>query len=67
MFFPPPESLPRPREHRQQALQIITTAEARGQLRLAEMNHQVLGSLDNIITALQADPGAAGREAADAC
>ena len=67
MFVTTPDFLPRHREHRQQVLQIITTAEARGQLRLAALNHQGLGSPDNIITALQADPGAAGREAADAC
>ena len=64
MFVTTPEFLPRHREHRQQVLQIITAAEARGQLRLAEMNRQVLGNLDNIITGLQASP--AEREAADA-
>ena len=67
MFVTTPEFLPRHREHRQQVLQIITAAEARGQLRLTEMNRQVLGTLDNIITALQAGPGPAGREDADAC
>jgi hypothetical protein len=30
------------------------------------MNRQVLGNLDNIITVLQADPGQAERETADA-
>jgi integrase len=64
MFVTTPEFLPQHREHRQQVLQIITAAEARGQLRLAEMNRQVLGNLDNIITGLQASP--AEREAADA-
>ena len=47
-------------EHRaqhQQALQIITAAEARGQTRLAEMNRQVADNLHNIITSLEADPG----------
>jgi len=67
IFITTPEFLPRHREHRQQVLQIITAAEARGQLRLAEMNRQVLGNLDNIIAALQADPGLEGRETADAC
>jgi hypothetical protein len=50
----------------QQVLQIITAAEARGQQRLSEMNQQVLGNLDNIITTLEADPGPEEREAADA-
>lgn len=64
MFVTTPEFLPQHREQRQQVLQIITAAEARGQARLVEMNHQVLGNLDNIITALEADT--AGNEAADA-
>jgi integrase len=66
MFITTPEFLPRHREHRQQILQIITAAEARGQLRLAEMNRQVLGNLDNIITTLEADPDPKEQEAADA-
>jgi hypothetical protein len=66
MFVTTPEFLPQHREHRQQVLQIITAAEARGQLRMAEMNQQVLINLDNIITTLQADPGPDGRETADA-
>ena len=57
MFITTPEFLPRHREHRQQVLQIITAAEARGQARLAEMNRQVLANLDSIITALHAYPG----------
>ena len=66
MFVTTPEFLPQHREHRQQVLQIITAAEARGQTRLAEMNRQVLGNLDSIITALQADPDPNGTETADA-
>jgi hypothetical protein len=66
MFITTPEFLPRHREHRQQVLQIITAAEARGQARLAEMNRQVLGNLDKIIVALEADPGPGQLEAADA-
>jgi hypothetical protein len=62
MFVTTPEFLPQHREHRQQVLQIITAAEARGQQRLSEMNHQVLDNLDTIITTLEADFG----EAADA-
>ena len=56
MFLTTPEFLPQHREHRQQVLQIITAAEARGQQRLAEMNQQVLANLDSIITALDATP-----------
>lgn len=66
MFVTTPEFLPQHREHRQQVLQIITTAEARGRTRLAEMNQQVLGNLDNIIAALEAEPGTEQQEAADA-
>lgn len=66
MFVTAPEFLPQHREHRQQVLQIITSAEARGQLRMAEMNQQVLGNLDNIISTLEADPGPEGLGAADA-
>ena len=63
MFVTTPEFLPQHREHRQQVLQIITAAEARGQTRLAEMNRQVLGNLDHIITALagRRRPGRNGR------
>jgi hypothetical protein len=56
MFVTTPEFLPQHRDHRQQVLQIITAAEARGQQRLSEMNHQVLGNLDTIIATLEADP-----------
>jgi integrase len=66
MFVTTPEFLPQHREHRQHVLQIITAAEARGRTRLAEMNQQVLGNLDNIIAALQAEPGPEQREAAHA-
>jgi integrase len=66
MFITTPEFLPQHREHRQQVLQIITAAEARGQQRLTEMNQQVLGNLDNIITTLEADLGPEEQEAADA-
>lgn len=55
MFVTTPDFLPQHREHRQQVLQIITAAEARGQQRLVEMNQQVLGNLDQIITALDDD------------
>jgi len=65
MFVTTAEFLPNHREHRQQVLQIISGAEARGQHRLVEMNQQVLGNLDNIITALESDSEA--KESANAC
>ena len=55
MFLTTGEFLPQHRHQRQQLLQLVTAAEARGQRRLAEMNRQVLHNLDNIITALD-DP-----------
>lgn len=58
MFVTTPAFLPHHREHRQQVLQLITAAEARGHQRLVEMNQQVLGNLDRIITALQPNPDA---------
>ncbi len=66
MFVTTPEFLPQHRTHRQQVLQIISAAKARGQARLVEMNQQVLGNLDNIITTLDADSGSDEGEAADA-
>lgn len=57
MFITTAEFLPEHRQHRQQVLQIITAAEARGQQRLIEMNQQVLGNLDQIITVLEDDQG----------
>ena len=58
MFVTTAEFLPQHHAQRQQTLQIITAAEANGQARVAEMNKQVAGNLDKIITAL----GAEGRE-----
>lgn len=52
MFLTTSEFLPQHHQQRQQTLQLITAAEARGQQRLAEMNRQVLQNLDNIVTAL---------------
>ena len=63
MFVTTAEFLPQHHAQRQQALQIITAAEANGQARVAEMNRQVAGNLDKIITALEADDGE-GKEAA---
>jgi len=62
MFVTTAEFLPQHHAQRQQTLQIITAAEANGHARLAEMNRQVAGNLDSIISALEAD--GAGREAA---
>ena len=66
MFITTPQFLPQHHQQRRQVIQIISAAEARGQQRLAEMNRQVLGNLDQIIAALEtpADPGGTG--AADA-
>ncbi|MDN5655469.1 MAG: hypothetical protein L0G46_10350 [Kocuria sp.] len=55
MFITTSEFLPEHRQHRQQTVEIITAAEAHGQQRLIEMNQQVLGNLDQIITALEDD------------
>lgn len=55
MFITTPEFLPQHRRQREEVLQIVTAAEARGQQRLVEMNTQVLGNLDRIITALDTD------------
>ena len=66
MFITTPQFLPQPHQQRHQVIQIISAAEARGQQRLAEMNRQVLGNLDQIIATLEtpADPNGTG--AADA-
>jgi hypothetical protein len=66
MFLTTAEFLPEHRSQRQQTIQIISTAEARGQTRLAEMNRQVLANLDQIITTLDDKPGSESKEAADA-
>ncbi len=55
MFLTTAEFLPQHHAQRQQALQIITVAEANGHARLAEMNRQVAGNLDKIITALEGE------------
>jgi integrase len=67
MFVTTPEFLPQHQQQRQQVLQIMSAAEASGQLRLVEMNQQVLGNLDRIINALKDEESAPEREtAADA-
>jgi hypothetical protein len=66
MFITTPRVLPQHRQQRQQVIQIISAAEARGQQRLAEMNRQVLGNLDQIIAALDTPADPSGTGAADA-
>jgi hypothetical protein len=55
MFITTPEFLPQHREHRAQTRRLLATATTHGQLRLAEINQQVLGNLDQIIAALEAN------------
>jgi hypothetical protein len=57
MFLTTAEFLPQHRQHHQQTLQIISTAEARGQTRMVEMNRHVADNLEKIITSLEADSG----------
>ncbi len=66
LFITTAEFLPQHHAQHQQTLQIIAAAEARGQARVAEMNRQVAGNLDKIITALENDQGHAQEEAASA-
>jgi hypothetical protein len=66
MFITTPEFLAQHHQHRQQVLQIISAAEARGHDRLAEMNRQVAGNLDKVITALESGDGTQPQAAADA-
>jgi len=53
MFLTTSEFLPQHHAQRQQTLELITAAEARGHGRLAEMNRTVLSNLDTIIVALE--------------
>ena len=66
MFVTTAEFLPQHHAQRRQTLQIISAAEARGQQRLAEMNRQVLGNLDQVIAALETPADTKGTGAADA-
>jgi hypothetical protein len=65
MFLTTAEFLPQHHAQRQATLQIISAAEAAGHGRVAEMNRQVAGNLDKIITALQ-DEGTGGKAVAGA-
>lgn len=67
MFVTSAEFLPQHHAQRQATLQIISAAEASGHARVAEMNRQVAGNLDKIITALESEgPGEEKEAAADA-
>ena len=63
MFVTTAEFLPQHHAQHRATLQIITAAEANGQARVAEMNRQVAGNLDKIITALE-NEGTDEKEAA---
>jgi integrase len=66
MFITTPQFLPQHREQRRQVVEIISAAEAHGQQRVIEMNQQVLGNLDAIITTLTDDADPDEQQAADA-
>jgi hypothetical protein len=70
VFITTPEFLPQHHQQREHTRTLIATAQAAGQTRVVEMNQQVLGNLDRIITALEADhdPGddPTGEQVADA-
>jgi hypothetical protein len=66
MFATTAEFLPQHRAQRRQLVQIISAAEARGQARLAEMNQQVLGNLDKVITALETEEDPASKDVSNA-
>ena len=55
MFVTTAQFLPQHHAQRQATLQIISAAEAAGHARVAEMNRQVAGNLDKIITTLEAE------------
>ncbi|MFE9328781.1 hypothetical protein ACIHDR_48785 [Nocardia sp. NPDC052278] len=61
MFVTTAEFLPQHRHQQQQVIELISSAEARGQQRLAQMNRQVLGNLTNIITTLENDSDTAAQ------
>ena len=66
MFVTTAEFLPQHHAQRKETLQIITAAEANGRARVAEMNRQVAGNLDKIITALETGSRDGGEAAASA-
>jgi integrase len=58
MFLTTSEFLPQHHAQRQQTLELITAAEARGHQRLVEMNRTVLSNLDTIIATLETSEAA---------
>jgi hypothetical protein len=68
VFVTTPGFLDQHRAQREQTRRLLETATANGQLRMVEMNRQVLGNLDRIIAKLEAgaDPQAHLEEATDA-
>jgi hypothetical protein len=66
VFITTPAFLDQHRQHREQTRRLLATATANGQLRLVEMNQQVLTNLDRIITALEADDDPRPQEVAGA-
>ena len=64
VFLSGPEFLPELREQRHRTLTLIEVSTGKGQTRVAEMNQQVLSSLDRMITEIEKDDDEA--EAADA-
>ena len=66
LFITTSEFLPQHRQHRQQTLQIISAAQARGQTRMVVMNEQVADNLEKIITSLEGGGPSTGEVAVDA-
>ena len=66
LFVTTAEFLPQHRAQHATTLEIISVAEARGQTRMAQMNRQVAGNLEKIITALENDEEGTPGMAADA-
>ena len=55
MFLTTVEFLPEHHKHREQVHRIASSAERRGQARVAEMNRQVLTNLDRVIASLEVE------------
>lgn len=53
MFLTTATHLPAHHEHRAQTIELITRAKAQGRTRVAQMNQEVLGNLESIITTLE--------------
>lgn len=57
VFITGPEFLPELREQRSRTLALMGNAEAQGHTRVVEMNQQVFGNLDRMISELEAGQG----------